>query len=75
MTDEAPKVVDIGTRFAQRAAATGARMFLVCGCEPADVIAGFAPAMIQDASGPFIAALVCLGCNAEISVVNGRPQR
>jgi len=51
----------------------GEQSFLCCPCQSGDEHPGFAPVVIHDAAGVFISSLICLGCESEVSIVNGRP--
>lgn len=53
--------------------AYGDNSFLVCPCQAeAETPAGHIPVVIHDASGAFVASLVCSACNAEVHLNGGR---
>lgn len=47
----------------------GEQSFIACPCGSE---LGFFPVVIHDTEGPFIATLVCAGCESEIPVNHGR---
>lgn len=51
-------------------AVRGENDFLACSC--GDEASGFAPVMMHDAAGAFICKLVCLACEAQFTIANGR---
>lgn len=50
----------------------GERSFLTCACGDGDTMA---VVVMHDAQGEFICAPVCAGCEQEIPVGYGRPER
>lgn len=53
----------------------GEPMFLtckICNQKPGEATAGYSPLIVHGGDAPVIAGLICLGCEHELHVVNGK---
>ncbi|KKW92670.1 hypothetical protein [Sphingobium chungbukense] len=66
-------MTDLNVHRQKKLTSYGEQNWMLCPCQQdQETPAGFIPAVIHDAAGPFIAALVCPECENEIAINGGR---